>query len=192
MEKFFVEKSIFYATKAKENFTEAEISCSKNSSTIANLSNVNFKRFVKKLINYRDLNLDNFFRVLRVHSLKSGHHDCYGLIDLSWLNVDEDTSKNVKEVCIGDRDFVWGKYKTLCSRKLDKSDLLSDSSSEGGSPVLEIVLTLVAIVIIGTLIVLFFYFKRKRRTKLMQKSSVCRIELVESSKEVRNSYFLTV
>ena len=191
MEKFVFEDRTFYTTKEEENLTEAQISCSKNSSTIANLSGVNFKKFVEKLFIYRNSNLDNFFQFLRVHSAKSSQNDCYGLLDLAWLNVDEDLSENVEEICVGDRDFVRGKYKTLCSRKFDKINVLSDNSCEPGTPVVLWIISIVIVSVIGASVIGFCYFKNKKQKRLIQKISARQNELLGSTNEVSNYYQFT-
>ena len=184
----------YYVTKNLQNFTQAQTTCHRNSSEIANLKALDFEKFVEKMEKVEGFMYNN---VLRVQPINNTIKNCFGVFELLWINVDEGVSGNVNDVCKGQRRFDNGMYKTLCSKITKQPSLNSSSSSDKSpsdavDPIIAIVVTLVVIGIVGTLIVLFFYFKRKRRTKLMQKSSVCRIELVESSKEVRNSYFLTV
>ena len=187
MKIFTVENSIFYTTNAKENLTEAQISCSKNSSSVANLSGLNFKEFVEKLKNYQNSN-QNYYKFLRVHPVKSSLDDCFGLIDLSWLIVEKELSENVVDVCAGDDDFAIGKFNTLCSRKFD--DSLSDISSDACYQIVWII-TIVVSVMVGICLIGFFYIKKKRQRRLIRKSSVRQNELLKSSNEVSNYYHFT-
>ena len=185
MNQFVFDSSMYYVTDEAQNYTEAELTCKQNFSEIANLNNLNFEKFSKKVLYLKPKD------VLRVRSVSTDFDKCFGTLDLSWIKVDEGLANNVRDICQGNRRFYKGMYKTLCFKPTEQSYLnknsLTDSSSDSSSPLVAILVTILVLVIFGTLLVVFFFFKKKRRAKLTQKSSVCQIELVESN-DVSNYY----
>ena len=118
MNKFKYGDSFFHLTNKFENITQAQETCSSNGSVIANLRELNFEDFIVKFIRDQASNLKSFI-YLRVHPVNHTLDECYGLLDLIFLNADDGLDRNVDDVCNNSR-FLTGKYKTLCSQKIKK------------------------------------------------------------------------
>ena len=187
MNEFTFNGSYYYVTENLQNFTQAQKTCHRNSSEIANLKALNFEKFVEKIKKVPGFIYNN---VLRVQPVNNSIENCFGAFDVSWINVDEGLAGNVRDICQGHRRFYEGMYKTLCSKPNEQPSF--DSSSGPCSPLVVIIMALVVLMLVVALIVVVFYFKENKQTKLTQKSSVRQNELVESGKDVSSNYRLTI
>ena len=114
MNEFIFEENQFFTTDKLENLAQAQASCADKNASIANLSGLNYKNFVKAFLENQVSELRNY--ILRIEPLDNGS-DCYGLVNVSLSNVDKGLSGNAADVCKTDHNFAY-KYNTLCSRQL--------------------------------------------------------------------------
>ena len=87
MNEFTFDNFNIFTTQKFENLTQAQATCSKNNGEIINLDDLNFETFSKFISTDQASNLKNYL-YLRVRPVDSTLDQCYGLLNLFFLNVE--------------------------------------------------------------------------------------------------------
>ena len=165
MEVFEFHNAKYFVTGKLENLAQAKASCFQKAGMIAKFSELNFNKFAEELLKSEVFKLQN--STLRVNPLNSSSENCYGVIDVSRIDVSKGLVGNVVDKC-----DMYAEYKTLCFKG---DDCMSACANVLPSYLLYILVPL--ILLIGAALGafgLFLYYKKKRSNK-----SLTDIELEE-------------
>ena len=107
MEVFEFHNAKYFVTGKLENLAQAKASCFQKAGMIAKFSELNFNKFAEELLKSEVFKLQN--STLRVNPLNSSSENCYGLIDVSRIDVSKGLVGNVVDEC-----DMYAEYSTLC------------------------------------------------------------------------------
>ena len=146
----------YFVTGKLENIAQSKASCFQIAGMIAKLSEKNFKEFAEELLMSEVFKLQN--SILRVNPLISSSENCYGVIDVSRIDVSKGLMGNVVEKC-----DTRAEYNTLCFKG---DDCMSACANALPSYLLYILVPL--LLLIGAALGafgFFLYYKKKRSNK---------------------------
>ena len=181
MNEFTFDEFNIFTTQKLENLTQAEATCSKNNGEITNLSDFNFKAFAKLINTDQAANLESYFS-LRVQPVNSTLNQCYGLLNLFFLNAEGGLSENVNNICRENDEFLNGRFNTMCSTHSN-----AVSAQRTGGTTVPVVIGASVFVFVALLSGLFIHYVRSRRftERRRQTSSFEEQQIIKESDNVR-------
>ena len=187
MNEFTFDNFNIFTTQKFENLTQAQATCSKNNGEIINLDDLNFETFSKFISTDQASNLKNYL-YLRVRPVDSTLDQCYGLLNLFFLNVEGGFSENVNNVCREDDEFINGRFNTMCIK--EQSNSSNSNAVSAQTLIVPVIIGVSVFVFVALIFGLFVYNKRKRRlSKIRQHaSSLVEQQVINESEKV--SFFL--